>query len=73
MRTSSGPSPNFLDGNDMDWGTQSKNEWHQPAESGSGAPDVLEPVEINGVPIPDKAGTSHEDSPETCRKNCNWV
>jgi hypothetical protein len=57
----------------MDWGTEKKNEWHQPAESGSGPADVLEPVAIEGVVIPDKAGTSHVDSPEVARKNFNWV
>jgi hypothetical protein len=56
----------------MDWGTQEKNAWKQPAESGSGAPDVMEPVAIEGVVIPDKAGSAHVDSPETSSKNCNW-
>ena len=56
----------------MDWATQDKNAWKQPAESGSGAPDVMEPVAIEGVVIPDKAGTSHVDSPETASKNFNW-
>lgn len=53
----------------MEWATQKKNEWHQPAENGSGPADVMEPVEIMGVSYPDKAGTSHEDSPETAKKN----
>ena len=56
----------------MDWGTDKKNEWHQPAGKGSGAPDVMEPVAIEGVVIPDKAGSAHVDSPETSNKNCNW-
>lgn len=54
----------------MEWATQEKNAWHQPAENGSGAPDVMEPVAIEGVPNEDKAGTSHEDSPATCKQNC---
>lgn len=54
----------------MEWCTQEKNAWKQPAESGSGPADVLEPVAIEGVQIPDKAGSAHEDSPETARKNC---
>jgi hypothetical protein len=57
----------------MDWGTQEKNAWIQPAANGSDAADVMEPVAIEGVVIPDKAGTSHVDSPETSKKNCNWV
>jgi hypothetical protein len=57
----------------MDWGTDKKNEWHQPAENGSGAADVMEPVTIPGVSIEDKAGDAHVDSSETSKKNCNWV
>lgn len=56
----------------MDWATQKKNDWHQPAESGSGPADVLEPVAIPGTPIPDAAGDAHVDSPETAKKNFNW-
>lgn len=59
----------LLEGNNMDWGTDKKNEWHQPAENGSGAGDVMEPVSIPGVVIPDKAGNAHVDSPETSKKN----
>ena len=58
----------------MEWATQKKNEWMQPAESGSGAADVMGPVTTaNTNPTEDKAGSSHEDSPETCKKNTNWV
>ena len=57
----------------MEWCQQEKNEWKQPAEKGSGAPDVLEPVAIPGVPYEDKAGMAHVDSPATCNKNANWV
>lgn len=57
----------------MDWAIQDKNAWQQPAKDGSGAPDVMEPVAIPGVPIPDKAGEAHVDSPETGKKNCNWA
>jgi hypothetical protein len=53
----------------MEWASQKKNDWHQPAESGSGPADVMEPVAIAGVSIPDAAGTSHEDAPETRKKN----
>jgi hypothetical protein len=57
----------------MEWATQEKNAWHQPAENGSGSADVMEPVSIGGVEIPDAAGTAHVDSPETGKKNCNWA
>ena len=53
----------------MEWATQEKNAWQQPAENGSGPVDVMEPAEITGVPIPDKAGSAHVDSPETCKRN----
>jgi hypothetical protein len=56
----------------MEWATQEKNAWKQPAENGSGPADVMEPVSIPGVPLEDKAGTAHADSPETSKKNCNW-
>jgi hypothetical protein len=56
----------------MEWASQKKNDWQQPAEGGSGAPDVMEPVAIEGVQIPDKAGSAHVDSPETAKKNFDW-
>lgn len=56
----------------MEWATQKKGDWQQPAANGSDPVDVMEPVEINGVPIPDKAGDAHVDSPETQEKNFNW-
>ncbi len=56
----------------MEWATQEKNAWKQPAESGSGPCDQMEPVAIPGVAIPDAAGSAHKDSPETAEKNFNW-
>lgn len=55
----------------MEWATQEKNAWKQPAESGSGPADVMGPVTVaDKSPNADEAGSAHVDSPETCKKNC---
>jgi hypothetical protein len=61
-----------MEGSNMEWATQKKNDWQQPAENGSGSANVMEPAENVGVAIPDKAGMAHVDSPETAKKNFDW-